>query len=108
MTRVQFGLRLYLLVIALLATCCAWRGAVVSRQQSERAMVRMQYESKLASEERWRQTVIESMQRAPTDPQAMPWPNGLDHLKLVDANITAIRQELESLKKRTSRTGWPP
>jgi hypothetical protein len=97
MKRVQFGLRLYLLVIALLATCFAWRGAVISRQQSERAMVRMQYESKLASEERWRQTVIEGMNRAAADPQAMPWPNGLDHLKQVDANIAAIRQELDAL-----------
>jgi hypothetical protein len=98
MKQFQFGLRLFLLLMALLATCFAWRGAIGSQEEYEREMLRIRCESILAAEERWRATVIEDMKRAPSDPQAMPRASGLAHLKHVDARMMAIRKELDSIK----------
>jgi hypothetical protein len=94
MKRFQFGLRLFLLVITLLATCFAWRGAIRSKEQTEREIVRMRYKAMLAAEERWRATVIEDMSRAPDDPQAMPKSSGLANLIYVEARIATIREQL--------------
>jgi hypothetical protein len=94
MKRFQFGLRLFLLVITLLATCFAWRSAIRSKEQTELEIVRTRYKAILAAEERWRATVIEDMKRAPSDPQAMPTTSGLAHLKHVDAKIATIRKQL--------------
>ena len=95
MKRFQFGLRLFLLIITLLATCFAWRGAVRSKEQTEREIVRMRLKALLAAEERWRATVIEGMSRAPDDPEAMPRNSGLAHLRYVEARIATIREQLD-------------
>jgi hypothetical protein len=96
MKRFQFGLRLFLLIITLLATCFAWRGAVRLKERTEREIVRTRYKAMMAAEERWRATVIEDMKRAPNDPQAMPRSSGLAHLKYVDAKIVTLREQLDS------------
>jgi hypothetical protein len=91
-------LRLFLLIIALLATCFAWMGAVRSKERFEREIARTGYESRLAAEERWRTMLIEDMKRLPSDPRAFPKAIGLAELKNIDARMDAIRQELELMQ----------
>jgi hypothetical protein len=98
MKRFQFGLRLYLLVIALLATCFAWIGALRLKQASDRETARILCETTLMSEVRWREQLLDYMKRPPSDPQAMPLANGLAELKNIETRMTAVRQELELLK----------
>jgi hypothetical protein len=98
MKRLQFGLRLLLLLITLLATCSAWIGAIRSREQSEREIARMRFEAILASEERWHATLLEAIERAPGDPQFMPRKNGLAEIKNTRARIAAVRKQLDLVK----------
>jgi hypothetical protein len=95
MKQFQFGLRLFLLVVTLLATCFAWRGAIRSKELHERQMVVMRCEAILAAEERWCARVKEDMKRAPDDPQAVPMAIGLAQLKYSEARMAAVRKEMK-------------
>jgi hypothetical protein len=99
MQRFQFGLRFFLLLIALLATCFAWLGAVRSKLSSEREMARVQLEHSLAAKERWQAKFSLHVQaKRSRAPNSIRVRRDGAALKQVEARISAMRKELESMK----------
>ena len=102
MKRCQFGLRLLLLLVALLATCFAWLGAVRSKLCSEREVARMQLEHSLAAHERWHAMFAAHLQQLQAKPrstgQALGMRRDITQLEKTEAKIAAMRKELDSMK----------
>ena len=91
--RLQVGLRLILLLVALLGTCFAWLNAVRSTQLVERAAERMNLEAKLAATERWRATLRTELQNATSQSVRRAT---FAQIPRVEAQIAAMKRELGS------------
>jgi hypothetical protein len=92
MKRLQIRLRLMMLLVTLLAAVFAWRGAVRSGQVAERAVVRMNLDAELRSQERWRTMLLQELQIATS-----PSHHGsvVSQIPVVEARITDLRSQLE-------------
>ena len=92
MKRRQIRLRLLLLVMALLAACFAWIGAVRSKLVAERSIERMNLEARLSSQERWRNTLREHLDNSPSPSvrRSVSW-----QLPRVEAEIAELKKQLD-------------
>ncbi len=96
-----FGLRLLLLVVALIAVISAWFSARRQIERSDRAVHRRALESRLSSEIRYRDSMLSHMQDridlgGPNDPQVAPL---TAHVRKLDAGIVALEKTLEDFRE---------
>lgn len=114
MNRLQFGVRLLLLIVALLATCFAWIGAVRSRERFERQAEQLQCESRLLAAERQRTSLLATIKRAPSNPEDVSHSyqrtlqRRITELKDTELKIVLIRAELDDLNRPTISSVYQP
>ena len=94
--RFQFSLRLVLLVVALCAVYFAWRGAVRSKNHSERAIARINLEARLASTQRWHDMLDDEVRQIPATSTSRLQTRAAA-LRQVKAEIMAMREELHAM-----------
>jgi hypothetical protein len=93
--RPRFGLRLLLLLVALVATCLAWWHAAEQRQIAERELQRRHLVYGIRVQERGRADLLQALETSPDD--ACRYRLAMD-LKHTDVAISTMRQKLKELE----------
>ncbi len=92
MKRPQFGLRLLLLSLALLATCLAWRQAIRQRDRADREAEIRNLQTQLAVQERYRERYANWNPPNPASPEATAMSPE------IELQISTLQNRLEALK----------
>jgi hypothetical protein len=95
--RLQYSLRLILLVVALFATYFAWLSAVRSKNHSELAIDRINLEARLVSTQRWHDMLHDEVRQIPATSTSR-LQTRTAALRKVKAEIVAMREELQAMQ----------